>query len=188
MIAISACSDWTEYAKRREEGGWEQEKAAILASASATTATGQTQSTATSQSTSPASSTPDAHTETAPASPLSAYNYLSTLSSAPCYLAFSPNGSWSAPAYIVTGFSGGKMKLTAVENEADDFPSNAFPFRVSSNPVTPGGTAATFAIQNEAGEYLSWTSTDGFGWQAGEGADTQFSTNNFYFLLALIYL
>ena len=175
VIAISACSDWTEYAKRREEGGWEQEKAAILGG-NATTSSSTAQSTSAPTATGTASTTASQTT----ASLLSAYNYLSTLSSAPCYLAFSPNGSWSAPAYIVTGFSGGKMKLTAVEANTDAFPSDAFPFRVTSNPITPADGTATFAIQNEAGEYLAWNSTDGFVWRLAEGADTQFSTSNAY--------
>ena len=174
VIAISACSDWTEYAKRREEGGWEQEKAAIMAGATTATSTNGNQ-------TAPSSSaTPTPTATTVPASPLSAYNYLSTLSGTTCYLAFSPNGSWAAPAYIVTGFSGGNMTLTAVEATTDDFPSDAFPFRVSSSPATPGANAATFAIQNEAGEYLAWTSTDGFSWAEAQGADTKFSSVNFY--------
>lgn len=184
VIAISACSDWEEYAKRREEGGWEQEKAAILSATSpASSTTTPTASTSSTQSVQSASTAPDTATGSATTtpSPLSAYNYLSTLSSTPCYLAFSPNVSWGAPAYIVTGFSGGKMALTAVEATTDDFPSNAFPFRVTSNPASPNDDAATFAIQNaETGEYLAWNSTDGFVWRLAEGADTKFSTNDFY--------
>ena len=73
------------------------------------------------------------------------------------------------------------MTLTAVESTTDDFPSNAFPFRVSSTPASPNNAAATFAIQNaETGEYLAWNSTDGFTWAEAEGADTKFSTADAY--------
>lgn len=177
VIAISACSDWTEYAKRREEGGWEQEKAAILASASASATNGdQTSSTGTAP-------TPTANASSTPASPLSAYNDLSTLSSTPCYLAFNASGDWLSgnPTWIVTGFSGGKMTLTAVEATTDDLPSNAFPFRVTSSTNPMGDIAIDFTIQNaETGEYLAWNSTDGFSWAQAEGADTKFSTSDAY--------
>ena len=194
VIAISACSDWEAYAERREEGQWEQEKAAIMAGASAS-ATNGNQTTASSPSTSASTgTTPDtpataSHTpDTAAPSPLSASNYVSSFPQpVTCYLAFTPAGSWSTvttggdPAYIVTGFSGGKMTLTEIESAGDDFPASAFPFRVSSNPPTLTDASATFAIQNaETGEYLSWTSADGFGWEATQGASTQFSTPNAY--------
>lgn len=189
VIAISACSDWTEYAKRREEGGWEQEKAAILgASASGSgSSSGANENQPATNTPSSTSSTPTPTATTAPStaapSPLSAYDYCSSLSGTTCYLAFNTAGTWlqSNPAWIVTGFSGGKMKLTAVEANTDAFPSNAFPFRVTSDPATPNDGPAAFAIQNaETGEYLSWTSADGFAWAEAQGADTQFSTNDFY--------